>query len=115
LTKQQQADLAASLQAAIVDSLLFKLKQAAKKYRPASLQITGGVSANIHLRAEAEKLAKKLQLPVFFPKKLVYCTDNAAMIAAAAQVLFQQKTDWDWRQVNLNLERNITHQNFAVA
>jgi N6-L-threonylcarbamoyladenine synthase len=47
-----------------------------------SIGIAGGVSANSHLRAEAEARGLKVGLPVFVPP-LALSTDNAAMIGAA--------------------------------
>jgi len=78
-TKQSvRADLCASLQEAILDSLISKSGQAVRFKQAKSLIVVGGVSANSRLR---ERLAAESSVPVFFPK-LEFCTDNAAMIAA---------------------------------
>ncbi|MGE0616393.1 MAG: tRNA (adenosine(37)-N6)-threonylcarbamoyltransferase complex transferase subunit TsaD [Bacteriovoracia bacterium] len=77
--------LCASIQEAIIDALMGKIELAAAKHRCRSLAFVGGVAANSRLRA---RLAENRR-PCFFPKSQ-YCTDNAAMIAAAGAFQFQQ-------------------------
>ncbi|MGQ9502846.1 MAG: tRNA (adenosine(37)-N6)-threonylcarbamoyltransferase complex transferase subunit TsaD [Anaerolineae bacterium] len=74
------ADLAASFQMAVVDILVEKTCQAAERYNVAEILLAGGVSANSRLRHE---MALRAQRPVRVPP-LWLCTDNAAMIGAAA-------------------------------
>ncbi|MBI2607362.1 MAG: tRNA (adenosine(37)-N6)-threonylcarbamoyltransferase complex transferase subunit TsaD [Candidatus Doudnabacteria bacterium] len=78
-----KANLAASVQQAIVDVLIAKTEQAIKKYQPKTIMLGGGVAANDLLRARYKLLAKSYQLSVSIPP-LKYCTDNAAMIGLAA-------------------------------
>ncbi len=73
------ADLAASFQAAVVDTLVQKTIHAARVYQAREILVAGGVSANQALRAAFEK---EREIRVHIPP-LSYCTDNAAMIAAA--------------------------------
>jgi len=73
------ADLAASFQAAVVDILVQKTLQAAKKFKAKEILIAGGVSANMALR---EHFSSESKLPLHIPP-ISLCTDNAAMIAAA--------------------------------
>lgn len=80
--KLDLANLAASYQAVIVDSLLFQVEQAFSNLEVRSFMVTGGVSANTELRAKAEALSKQHKVPLFAPP-LRYCTDNAAMIGLA--------------------------------
>jgi N6-L-threonylcarbamoyladenine synthase len=77
------ADIAASFQAAVVDALIDRTRRALEgaPYRGAVL--SGGVAANSLLRNRFERLCAGRGLPAFVPP-LRYCTDNAAMIAAAA-------------------------------
>ncbi len=72
--------LAASFQAAIVDALVGKTVAAAEHYKVNEIFVTGGVSANQALKAEFERRAR---VPVRVPP-LALTSDNAAMIAAAA-------------------------------
>lgn len=77
------ADLAASFQTAVFDTLLRKFTLAIEKYQPKCLLISGGVAANKDLRKRARNLAKKYKLPLYLPFKKELNTDNAAMIALA--------------------------------
>ena len=74
------ADIAASFQMAVVDVLVSKTKAAADKYDVAEILLAGGVSANALLRNMMMAGAGR---PVRIPP-LALCTDNAAMIGAAA-------------------------------
>ncbi|MDO8515725.1 MAG: tRNA (adenosine(37)-N6)-threonylcarbamoyltransferase complex transferase subunit TsaD [bacterium] len=78
-----RADIAASFQAAAIDTLGGKAIRAAREYGARSLILAGGVASNKTLRRRIEKEAKKLGLNYFVPDFL-YNTDNAAMIAVAA-------------------------------
>ncbi len=82
LTRKFVCDVAASFQEAVVLALATKFTAAVKKYGVKEAHLAGGVSANTVLR---EKIAEMLGTGVIFryPQKLEYCTDNAAMIAAA--------------------------------
>ncbi len=76
-------DLAASFQQAVIDSLKLKVERAVEVYQPKALLLAGGVAANSVLRAEFAELAAGHNIPLLLPP-LEFCTDNAAMIAAAA-------------------------------
>jgi len=78
-----RADVAASFQAAVVDVLVDKTLQAAKEYGIDKIALAGGVASNSALRAGMEGACKKAGKALFFPSP-IYCTDNAAMIGAAA-------------------------------
>lgn len=73
-------DLAASFQAAVVEALVTKTERAAAAYGVTAVHIAGGVSANSALR---QTMKAQLNIPVRYPP-LYLCTDNAAMIGAAA-------------------------------
>jgi N6-L-threonylcarbamoyladenine synthase len=82
-------DVAASVQEAIVDTLVTKTVRAAVKSKVRTVMLAGGVAANRELRQRlAEALAAKTEAELLVPP-LKYCMDNAAMIAAAA--FFNQK------------------------
>jgi N6-L-threonylcarbamoyladenine synthase len=76
------ADIAASFQRTVVDALLDRTFEAARWLGARSIGISGGVSANSRLRAEAAARGVKHAIPVFIPP-LALSTDNAAMIGAA--------------------------------
>ena len=63
--------------------MAMKLKKAATDYKVKQIGIAGGVSANKGLRSAFESLGKQLNWETYIPS-FEYCTDNAAMIAAAA-------------------------------
>lgn len=73
------ADLAASFQAAAVDILIIKTRQALEQTGAARLVLAGGVAANTLLR---QRLQSDVAAEVFMPP-FAYCIDNGAMIAAA--------------------------------
>lgn len=82
-------DLAASMQAAIVESLLVKVRLALEQTGLPTLALAGGVSANSGLRAAARALCAELGVRLHLtPVSLA--TDNAGMIAAAAQFAYAE-------------------------
>ncbi|HEX6164419.1 MAG TPA: tRNA (adenosine(37)-N6)-threonylcarbamoyltransferase complex transferase subunit TsaD [Vicinamibacterales bacterium] len=82
LPPQEIADLAASFQRRVVETLIDRAFAAARWHGAKAIGIAGGVSANSRLRAEALAKAERSEIPVFIPR-LSLSTDNAAMIAAA--------------------------------
>ena len=89
--KPDPADLAASFQEALVGVLVDKTVAAAREHNAACVLLAGGVAANSRLRSlMREELLKSLPgVPLYFPPP-VLCTDNAAMIAAAAFPLYRR-------------------------
>ncbi|MEZ4860859.1 MAG: tRNA (adenosine(37)-N6)-threonylcarbamoyltransferase complex transferase subunit TsaD [Caldilineaceae bacterium] len=81
--QQLVADIAATFQQAVAEVLVQKSLDATRHYQVRQLCICGGVSANGVLRSMAEAECKAISLPLYIPP-LALCTDNAAMIGAAA-------------------------------
>jgi N6-L-threonylcarbamoyladenine synthase len=79
---QVQADIAASFQQAVVDTLVIKCERALEQTGYQRLVIAGGVSANLSLREQLAVLLKQRGGEVYYPRK-EFCTDNGAMIAYA--------------------------------
>lgn len=78
------ADLAAGFQAAVVDALVTKTAAAAEEFGATAIHLAGGVSAN---RALRRAMKERMNIPVRVPP-MALCTDNAAMIGAAAHFRF---------------------------
>ena len=95
--KINREDLAASFQKVAVASIVNKTKKALINYNVKNLIIAGGVAASQGLREEIDKLTEELNLNTTIPN-LKYCTDNAAMIAAAGYYAYK-----DRRIADLNL------------
>jgi N6-L-threonylcarbamoyladenine synthase len=85
-TLARRADLAASFELAVVESLSLKLEQALDLTSARRLAIGGGVAANSLLRRRVTELCERRGLELKIPPS-VLCTDNAAMIASAARFL----------------------------
>jgi N6-L-threonylcarbamoyladenine synthase len=81
-SEQETADLCASFQRSVVETLVDRTFAAARWHGARSVGIAGGVSANSRLRADAAAAGARAGLPVYVPT-LALSTDNAAMIAAA--------------------------------
>jgi N6-L-threonylcarbamoyladenine synthase len=76
------ADLAASYQEAVVDTLVRNVRKAAMAHPAQQILLCGGVAANKPLRERLSQLGEELALPVRYPP-FKLCTDNAAMVGAA--------------------------------
>ena len=88
--EQHKEDLAASLEATVVEVLMDKLRKAAKDLRIKEVAVAGGVSANNGLRNAFHDYAHRYGWKVYIPK-LGYTTDNAAMIGIAGYFKYQNK------------------------
>ncbi|MDD4033800.1 MAG: tRNA (adenosine(37)-N6)-threonylcarbamoyltransferase complex transferase subunit TsaD [Candidatus Cloacimonetes bacterium] len=81
--QNHQADIAASIQAAIVDPLIDKSVRIARQLQLKCILLAGGVAANSVLRTKLSQKAEHYGIHVYYPS-LQLCMDNAAMVAAAA-------------------------------
>lgn len=88
--EHHKTDLAASLEATVVDILMDKLRKAAKDLKVNQVAVAGGVSANNGLRNSFREHADKYGWKIFIPK-FSYTTDNAAMIAITGYLKYQDK------------------------
>lgn len=84
-------NLAASFQASVVDVLVTKTIRAQEEYNVKQILLAGGVAANRGLRAALEKAFLDKGVELIIPP-LSLCTDNAAMIAAYGDILYQKQT-----------------------
>lgn len=98
LNNEAIADISASVQKAIIDVLVKKTLKAAEQYNAKSILLGGGVAANQKLRDDLKSsiINRKSSIRFFAPAKNL-CTDNAAMIAAAA---FFNYKEIPWQKVD---------------
>lgn len=101
LTAQHRADLAASIQAAIVDVLVAKTIRAAREKKPRAILLGGGVAANSSLR---ERLAREAHAAgfTFHVAPMQYTTDNGAMIAVAGAMELARGHRTPWQKLDVN-------------
>jgi len=92
---KNKADLCASIQSAIIDILMQKIKTAAGLTGIHQIAIAGGVSANSSLRAALLKAQDDFNWNVFIPR-MEYSTDNAAMIAIAGYFKYRNNDFTDF-------------------
>jgi N6-L-threonylcarbamoyladenine synthase len=78
LSDKQKADMAASFQRTVCETLTGKLLRAYHEFQPKSVVIAGGVAANARLR---EEVSRQIPLEMHYAP-MQYCTDNGAMIGA---------------------------------
>ena len=97
------ADIAASFQKAVTDVLVENAMKAVKEYGMNKLAIAGGVASNSTLRNAMEEACKKNGVKFYHPSP-IYCTDNAAMIGAAAYYEYLSGTRHGW---DLNAVPNL--------
>src|SRR5690625_4200866 len=105
----KKEDIAASFQASIVDVLVEKTKRAVEKFEAKHVIIAGGVAANSGLRTAMEKIFTNEKIKLSIPP-LRLCTDNAAMIGAAAMIAYQKEQYADW-DLNANPALDIENIN----
>lgn len=98
-----EADVAASFQQAVVDVLVDNALRAAEDFHMDKLAIAGGVASNQTLRGAMEKSCREKGISFYHPSPLL-CTDNAAMIGAAAYYEFMKGTRHGW---DLNAVPNL--------
>ena len=87
--KIRKEDIACSFQNRVVEILSKKTMKALKEYNVKNLIIAGGVSANSGIRNKFTELCQKNDINLTIPN-IKYCTDNAAMIAAAGYFAYKK-------------------------
>lgn len=96
-------DLAASFQQAVVDVLVEKSIRAAENKNVKTLLLAGGVAANRTLRQQMKTAAEKKGFKLYYPSPIL-CTDNGAMIGAAAHYKYIKR---EWAGLDLNAVPNL--------
>jgi N6-L-threonylcarbamoyladenine synthase len=104
ISEADKADLAASFQAAVVETLIKKSLAACKHTHHKTLVVAGGVGANVLLRTELVKNALAQGIKVYFPTQDL-CTDNGAMIAFAGAMQLREKPEiLNQRDYSMNIQ-----------
>ena len=88
--KVNEYDIASSFQTCVTSHLVDKTKKALLKYNLKTLLISGGVASNTYIRESLKEMCESIVVEMHMPPKK-YCTDNAAMIGAAAYILYKNK------------------------
>jgi N6-L-threonylcarbamoyladenine synthase len=89
LTESERADLAASFEAAVADSLVARSVRAMREEPARRIAVVGGVAANGRLREVMRAAGQREGFEAIFPP-MTLCTDNAVMIAAAGTRLLER-------------------------
>ena len=98
-----KADLCASFEKVTTEMLIDNVIKAVEENKIRKVVLAGGVSANTYIRKEFKKLGEQKNIKIYHPE-LKLCTDNAAMIAAAAYYNYENgKTS----ELNLNAVPNL--------
>ena len=86
-----KADLAASFQYSAVKQITDKIEMILNDNKDIKqIMLAGGVAANTYIREQIQEVANKYNIEFIYPK-ILYCTDNAAMIGAAAYYKYQNQ------------------------
>ena len=99
-------DIACSFQNCVTSHLVDKVKKALIKYNLKTFLISGGVAANSYIRNSLKDMCDSIGVEMHMPEKK-YCTDNAAMIGAAAYVLYKNK---QFSELSLNAKSHASLQ-----
>lgn len=104
------ADVAASFQQAVLDVLVQKTVRAALENGVDNILLAGGVAANGTLREQLQKEASAHNIQVHYPP-VHFCTDNAAMIGAAA---YYKAVKGDYADLTLNAVPNLSFEKLLI-
>lgn len=107
ISEQTKADLAASFQKTLIDSLVKKTSLATLKYKPSTVLIGGGVASNEKLRVDLEENIRKLKI-IFKKPDISLCTDNGIGIACAGAVKFTENKIISWKDLSVDSNAKIS-------
>lgn len=106
-----RSDVAASFQEAVVDVLVEHTMRAMEEHGIHTLLLAGGVSANSRIRDRFQQACKEANYQLFYPP-LSLCTDNAAMIGAAAAYKYDRK---EFAGYDLNAVAQLPFSEYVIS
>lgn len=109
LTPKVRANIAASFQQAVIDTLVIKTIKAAKEYGAKTIMLAGGVAANQALKIQlGDKIKKELHNVNYLVPELRLATDNGVMIAIAGYLRYANGESSDWKTLEADSNKLIT-------
>jgi len=100
--------MCAETQQAVIDVLIHKILRAAKDYKVKTIILGGGVAANKELRKQfKQKIKKEIPNSLFLIPDSKFCTDNAAMVAAAAYFNWKKEEKTKPKNIEANANQRI--------
>ena len=106
-SKEYIREMAKEIQQAIIDVLIKKTITAAKNYQVKTIMLGGGVASNKELRKQFQRILRKEKLSFkFYVPGFKFCTDNAAMIAAAGY-FNREKATKNWKNIKAKANLRI--------
>lgn len=107
LSQETIAGICFEFQQAVIDVLVRKTIKAASKYRVKSILLAGGVAANKELKRQMEeKIGHELENVSFHAPQPIFCTDNAAMVGAAAYYRVTTKPEILKKKTKIKVDPN---------
>ncbi|MEX2055213.1 MAG: tRNA (adenosine(37)-N6)-threonylcarbamoyltransferase complex transferase subunit TsaD [Candidatus Andersenbacteria bacterium] len=97
--EQRKADIAASFEQCVVDTVVAKTKQAVATVWPKIILLAGGVAANSRLRETLTRMAEVAGVPLRIAPQAL-CGDNAVMIGQAATYAWERGRTINWREID---------------
>jgi len=108
LSKEFVANMSATFQKTVTETLVANLLKAYDTYRPKEIHLAGGVSANLFLRKYTQETFKPYKVPIKYPKSIEFCTDNGAMIASCGYFMYLKNKERYKKIRNLIPSANFT-------
>ena len=102
----EKANIAKAFEVAVGETLVIKCRRALEQTGFNSLVVAGGVSANIYLREQLDKMGDDLKIKVYYPEQQ-FCTDNGAMIALAGHYRLMAKHKDENNDISVKPRWNI--------
>lgn len=107
LTPKLKTEISYEFQQAAVNVLIAKTIKAAKEFKVRTVMLSGGVAANQELRKQMKKKAAEIKTGFYAPDP-EFCTDNAAMIAAAACFKKEKAQLSSWAEIQADANLRLT-------